>query len=94
MLCDRAEENPLLWKNPGIRAYVNGRLENGIRGALYRGEPDQAYDLAGFMMSPLTLKQRLYWLGMRLPTWFLSAGVSAYRRKTNYFEKFMQSSGT
>jgi len=79
MLCNQAEENPQLWKNPSIRAYVNGRLENGMRGALYRGEVAHARKIVTFMMRPLTLKQRFYLIGLYFPEWFISGGIKTFR---------------
>lgn len=79
MLCDHAENNPNLWKNPSIGAYVNSRLENGIRGALFHNEIGIARDFSKLMMQPKTWRQFAYRSATRLPKGFLSVLLFAYR---------------
>lgn len=84
LLCDRAQEDPELWSDPGIRAYVNGRLQNGIKGAMYRDELGNARRLAEFMMPPLTRNQRSYQLAARLPSWVLLLGIEVFKKLRNH----------
>lgn len=79
MLCDRAEEDPNIWKNPSIRAYINGRLASGVWGALYHGDIPNARNIASFMVHPLAIKQYLYRIVLALPAVLLSILVRCYK---------------
>ncbi len=80
MLCDRAQEDAEFWDKGSIRAYVNGRLQNGIKGALYRGEFDRARCFAGLMMPSLTWKQRYYQLAAHLPSRLLLICIDVFKK--------------
>jgi len=80
MLCERAEQSPELWNNPSIRAYVNSRLSNGIKGAIYRGDSEAARDIAAMMISPWTVRASLFRAVLWLHPQLLRGVSAAYRR--------------
>lgn len=79
-ICEHAMKNRGIWLNPSIRSFVNGTLENSIKGALYRTQVENARDYAKLFMRTRTPKQYLYCLIVRLPSWFLYVGVIGFRR--------------
>ncbi|MDU9048397.1 MAG: glycosyltransferase [Candidatus Electrothrix sp. Rat3] len=78
MLCDYFEKDPSLQRNPSIVAYINSRVENAVRGALYRGNPKLAKSYFQFMQKPINRKQRVYSLLLTLPCVVLQAAVMGY----------------
>jgi glycosyltransferase involved in cell wall biosynthesis len=79
MLCDRADENPLLWSDPSIKAYVNSRAEACIRGALFGGDPGQVRSIPELMKQPISINQRIYSIALRFPLWMLLISSAGYR---------------
>lgn len=79
MLCEVAEREPARWQDPGIRAYLNSRIHNGIKGALYRGDLDAARQYAKLHLEPLPLKWRAVRLLLSLPDAAINSLLAAYR---------------
>lgn len=79
MLCDHFEKEPSLQSNPSIVAYINSRVENAVRGALYRGNPKMAKSYFQFMQKPINRKQRAYGLLLKFPALLLRCISASYR---------------
>lgn len=83
MLCEHAIGNPEILKNSNIRSYVNGTLENRVKGALYRVQVAKAREYAKLFMRSPTPKQYLYCFIVRAPSWLIYIGVMGIRRCKN-----------
>ena len=79
MLCDQSERDPALWKDASIRAYVNGRLRNAVRGALFRYDVVQAKALATLFLRPLDLPTTIVASVLSLPSAVIAGLLRLYR---------------
>lgn len=78
-LCDIAEREPARWQDPGICAYVNSRVYNAIRGALYHGDLVRARNLKRLMLPSSELRIKLLKLYCLLPDSILSIWLTTIR---------------
>lgn len=80
MLCARAREDARLWEQRSIRAYVNARLESGVRGSLYRSHYRTAKGYAELFMEPLTRRQQAYRVLTSMPARIQHGMITGYRQ--------------
>jgi glycosyltransferase involved in cell wall biosynthesis len=66
-ICDEGEINSDIWKNSSIRSYINSRIYNAIKGALYRDDVVSAREYSVFIQSPFNAKGYIYKLFLGLP---------------------------
>jgi glycosyltransferase involved in cell wall biosynthesis len=79
-ICEEAEKNPDIWKNYSIKTYLNSRIQNAIKGALYRNAPNTAKHYAGFMIKTLNYRFILYYLIKGVPAIVLKWAVYFYKK--------------
>lgn len=75
MICDRAENDPTLWKNASICTYVNSRIFGGVKAALYRGDITAAMLLEGFLLPQGAAIQYRYRILLAFPKTMIEIGT-------------------
>jgi glycosyltransferase involved in cell wall biosynthesis len=80
MLCDAAEREPELLGNPAIREYVNSRVFNTIRGALYRRDLGRARQADALALEPLGMKLRCIRWSLALPDNIVAFGLDLHAK--------------
>jgi len=78
-ICEAAEKNPDIWKNYSIKTYVNSRIKNAIKGALYRGDFVAARGSAHLFLRPLDKRFSLWGLLKYAPVSVLRSMVFFYK---------------
>lgn len=77
-LCDVAECESARWQSPSIRAYINSRVYNSIRGALYHGDLAEARILSKFLIPSSELRISALKLGLLLPDMAIKMGLAGF----------------
>jgi glycosyltransferase involved in cell wall biosynthesis len=79
MLLAHAQTDPIVLQQPGVIAYINSRIENGIKGALLRSDMGNARRLGKMLIQPASRKARLYANAAFLPHFFVVWLLLFYR---------------
>lgn len=80
MLLAHAHSDPSILQRPSVVAYINSRIESGMKGALFRGDMDNARRLGNMLIHPASRKARLLAKAAFLPPLFVRRLLPVYRR--------------
>jgi glycosyltransferase involved in cell wall biosynthesis len=75
-----AQTDPSILQSPSVVAYINSRIESGIKGALFHGDTDNARRLSKMLLRPASLKVRLYARATYLPSNLVRLLLLIHRR--------------
>lgn len=75
-----AQTDPSILKRPSVVAYINSRIESGMKGALFRGEMDNARRLASMLIHPASRNALLYAKAASLPAFLVQWLLLIYSR--------------
>lgn len=79
-VCRAIEADPALARRPGVHAYLNARVFNGVYGALYRVDVAAAASYAKLLTPPYTIKIAAFRVLLLLPREWLAVGLRFARR--------------
>lgn len=63
-----AHTDPSIWQKKSLVAYINSRIESGIKSALFRGDIENARRLCNMLIPPASCKAHLYAKVIYLPS--------------------------
>lgn len=75
-----AQTDPSILKRPSVVAYINSRIESGMKGALFRGDMENARRLASMLIHPASRNALLYAKAASLPAFLVQWLLLIYSR--------------
>jgi hypothetical protein len=84
MICSIADRQPEYWRNQSIVTYVNSRVYNGVKGALYRGELTRAREISSLFIGRLSWKWYMTKLAMLFPNSVLRTILLAFKKRHSF----------
>lgn len=85
LLLEKSEVEPGVLTRKSVITYINSRIENGIRGALFRGDIRYARSLRVLLLPPVGWRPRFYAVATYFPGLILSLAIKIYRYVKSIF---------